>query len=353
VPSGHDRASETHAPASETGPAGADALSDVLRAVRLTGALFFLVDASSPWVAEAPAANALVPLILPGAQHLVSYHVVITGGCWAGLPLEADTRLEAGDVVVFPHGDPYVMGSAHGARGSGASDHGLSFFKHMAESQLGSVVSEGGEGPEGTQLLCGFLGCDLLPFNPLLATLPRLVHVRPPSAPSDRLAPLVEFAVAESRTPKAGSACIRLRIAELMFVEVVRRYLAALPAEHLGWLAALRDPVVGRALALLHEQPARAWTLEELARQAAVSRSALADRFSHLVGQPPMQYLTRWRMQLAARLLSEGAAKVSAVALAVGYDSEAAFSRAFKKAVGAAPAAWRRRSQCPSSADGP
>jgi AraC-like DNA-binding protein len=161
--------------------------------------------------------------------------------------------------------------------------------------------------------------------------------------PSDRLAHLVEFAVAEPRAPTPGSDCIRLRIADLMFVEVVRRYLAALPAEQTGWLAALRDGIVGRALALLHGQPAHPWSLEELARRAAVSRSALAERFTHLVGQPPMQYLTRWRMQLAGRLLSDGGAKVSAVALAVGYDSEAAFSRAFKKAVGMAPAAWRKR----------
>jgi AraC-like DNA-binding protein len=351
VPAGHDSTSETLAPASGTGdPAGVDALSDVLRAARLTGALFFLVDASSPWVAEAPASTALTPLILPGAQHLVSYHVVTAGGCWAGLPAETDTRLEAGDVVVFPHGDPYVMGSSRGARGEGSPDLALAFFKHMADRQLASVVTEGGGGPGGAQLLCGFLGCDLLPFNPLLATLPRLLHVRPPaSAPSDRLAHLVEFAVAESREPKAGSSCIRLRLAELMFVEVVRRYVAALPAEQTGWLAALRDGVVGRALGLLHGQPAHPWSLEDLARQAAVSRSALAERFAHLVGQPPMQYLTRWRVQLAAKLLSDGAAKVSAVALAVGYESEAAFSRAFKKAVGVAPAAWRKR-QAPASA---
>jgi AraC-like DNA-binding protein len=331
--------------ASGTGePAGVDALSDVLRSVRLTGALFFLVDATSPWAAEAPASTVLAPLILPGAQHLVSYHVVTAGGCWAGLPGLVNTRLEAGDVIVFPHGDPYVLASSCGARGEGPEDVALAFFKQMADCQLPSVVTEGGGGPEGAQVLCGFLGCDLLPFNPLLATLPRLIHVRPPAgAPSDRLAHLVEFAVAESRAPKAGSDCIRLRIAELMFVEVVRRYLEALPAEHIGWLAALRDPTVGRALALLHGEPAHPWTLAELARQAAVSRSALAERFTHLVGQPPMQYLTRWRMQLAGRLLSDGATKVSAVALAVGYDSEAAFSRAFKKAAGMAPAAWRKR----------
>jgi AraC-like DNA-binding protein len=192
--------------------------------------------------------------------------------------------------------------------------------------------------------VCGFLGCDVLPFNPLLSTLPRLVHLRPPQRPgSDRLGQLVEFALAESREQRAGSDCVLLRLSELMFVEMLRRYLACLPPEETGWLAALRDPTVGRALRLLHQEPGRAWTVDELARQSGLSRSVLSERFTQLLGLAPIQYLTRWRMQVAARLLTDAVAKVSAVALEVGYDSEAAFSRAFKKAVGVAPAAWRDR----------
>jgi AraC-like DNA-binding protein len=208
--------------------------------------------------------------------------------------------------------------------------------------RLGPVVTEGGGGPEHTHMICGFLGYDERPFNPLLAALPPLVHLRRPAAP-DRLDVLVDFALAESRDPRAGGQCVLLRLSELMFVEVVRRYVAALPEVETGWLAALREPAVGRALGLLHAQPARAWTLETLARAAGLSRSTLAERFALFMGQPPMHYLARWRMQLAARRLAEGGAKVQAVALEVGYDSEAAFSRAFKKIVGTPPAEWRRR----------
>jgi AraC-like DNA-binding protein len=193
-------------------------------------------------------------------------------------------------------------------------------------------------------VLCGFLGCDALPFNPVLAALPRLLHVRGTAGHGDdRLGHLIEFALAEVAEPRAGRACVLLRISELMFVEVVRRYLASMPAEQTGWLAGLRDPEVGRALAWLHRQPAHGWTVEELGRRSGLSRSTLAERFTALVGQPPMQYLARWRMQIAASLLADDRSKVSSVALEVGYDSEAAFSRAFKSLVGCSPAAWRKR----------
>jgi AraC-like DNA-binding protein len=236
------------------------------------------------------------------------------------------------------------MSMAPGMRGGPGRAETLALMRQMAAGQLPFTIAEGGGGPERLHLVCGFLGCDARPFNPLLATLPRLLHVRRASGGAgDPLGRLTEFAVAESRERRAGSECIRLRLSELMFVEVVRRYLASLPAEQTGWLAGLRDPMIGRALTLLHERPAEAWTLEALARDVGLSRSALAGRFAHFVGHPPMHYLTRWRMQVAARLLADGVAKVSAVAREVGYDSEAAFSRAFTKATGVPPATWRRR----------
>jgi AraC-like DNA-binding protein len=319
-----------------------DALSDVLHAVRLSGALLFLIDASSPWTAEAPAGRALAPVILPRAQHVISYHLITAGGCWCALPGAPPVRVEAGDVIVIPHGDPYALTTAPQPFAASPLESLLPFFVQMARGTLPRGLAEGGGGPDRVQVACGFLGCDALPFNPILAALPRLIHTRALTAtPDDRLSGLLEFALAESREPRAGSDCVLLRISELMFVEVVRRYLAALPAEQTGWLAGLRDPIVGRALARLHRDPAQSWTLARLAHEVAVSRSALAARFAHFVGEPPMHYLTRWRMQLAARMLADGDAKVSAVALAIGYDSEAAFSRAFKKAVGAPPATWR------------
>ncbi len=316
----------------------------MLRTVRLTGALFFLVDASAPWGLELPDGSRLASAILPRAQHVISYHVVMEGTCWGGLGTETAVRLEAGDVLVFPHGDAYAMSMAPGRPGGPDVGEVLAYMRQMASGRMPFTLREGGGGLERLRLVCGFLGCDVRPFNPLMATLPRLLHVRRAAgSASDPLSQLIEFTLAESREQRAGSECVRLRVSELMFVEVVRRYLASLPAEETGWLAGLRDPQVGRALALLHERPAHAWTLESLARDAGLSRSALADRFTHFVGHPPMQYLTRWRMQVAARLLAEGVAKVSAVALDVGYDSEAAFNRAFKKVAGVPPGAWRHR----------
>lgn len=312
--------------------------------MRLSGALFFLVDASPPWVADAPESSALAPVILPRAQHVVSYHVVTQGVCWCQMADEAPVRLEAGDAIVLPQGDAYVLSSAPSISSGLTRDQTLTWFRQMASGQLPSVVEEGGGGLERLHIVCGFLGCDALPFNPVLATLPRMLHVRRPHvAVADRLDILIEFAVGESRDKRPGSRSVLLRIGELMFVEVVRRYLTTLTAEEGGWLAGLRDPLVGRALARLHTQPNHSWTLEKLAREVATSRSVLAERFTHFVGESPMHYLTRWRMQRAAGLLADGAAKVSAVAREVGYDSEAAFSRAFKKLTGVAPAAWRNR----------
>jgi AraC-like DNA-binding protein len=343
------RSSAALAPASTGEASRFDPLSDVLRAVRLTGAVFFRVDATSPWVIEMPDTGALASVTLPRAQHVISYHVVTRGSCSGALLGDGPAvRLTEGDVLVFPHGDPYVMSIAPGLRGGPGPSDVLAFMGEMAAGRLPFSVAEGGGGPPELGLVCGFLGCDAHPFNPLLAALPRLLHVRGAFAPGDPLGRLIDFAVAESQTPRAGGECVRLRLSELMFVEVVRRYLAGLPAQQTGWLAGLRDRVVGRALALLHERPAEAWTLDRLARDVGLSRSALAERFTHFVGEPPVQYLTRWRMQVAARLLADSHAKVATVARQVGYDSEAAFSRAFKRVAGVPPAAWRRRHAPPA-----
>jgi AraC-like DNA-binding protein len=347
---GHDPSSGSHARAS--GIEG-DLLSEVLRSVRLTGALFFLVDATTPWVEELPAASAFANVLLPEAQHVVSYHILIRGSCWgwlAGSP-GAPIALEAGDILVIPHGDAYGLSTARGLRASYTSADALAFLRGMASGELPSVVSEGGGGPGRLQVLCGFLGCDVRPFNPVLAALPRLLHLPASAQPeAGRLGPLIQFALFETRDRRPGARCTLLRLSELLFVEAVRRHLAATPAEGPGWLSGLRDPSIGRALCALHERPAQAWTLARLAREVGLSRSTLAERFTHFVGKPPMQYLARWRMQLAARRLAEGAVKVSALARDVGYDSEAAFSRAFKRMTGVAPASWRRVSSALSPA---
>jgi AraC-like DNA-binding protein len=336
--SAHDQSSASLAPAS-----GVDVLSDTLRSVRLTGAMLFLVEASTPWVSWAPPAEAFRPVVLPSAQHLISLHIVTHGGCWAGLAGQQPERFEVGDVLVIPHGDAYYLADPPEAERTYGHDEAVSFFREMAAGRLPSTVIEGSNGPGKSQFICGFLGCDMRPFNPLVASLPRAFRVRLPMQAADGLPHLVAFALQELRERRSGGQVVTLRMAELLFVDVMRRYLEALPSGHTGWLAGLRDPLVARALALLHNAPSQVWTLDALAAQAATSRSVLAERFVHFTGQPPMQYLRHLRMQRASRLLAEDGAKVAAVAAAVGFESEAAFSRAFKKAVGLSPDEWRRQ----------
>jgi AraC-like DNA-binding protein len=336
----HDQASGMHA-----APSRFDVLSDVLGGVRLTGSMLFLVDAHSPWMSWAPRAESFRRAVLPGSQHLVSYHVVTEGACWAGLRDAPAERFEAGDVLVVPHGDAYYLADPPGTPAAYGPAEAVTFLRSMAAGELPSVVREGADAGERTRFICGFLGCDLRPFNPVLDALPAMVHLRATASRStDRMRHLTDFALCELREPSSGGQGVLLRLTELMFVEVVRRHLETMAGAQTGWLAGLHDPLVARALAQLHGAPARRWTLEELAVCIGTSRSVLAERFARFVGRPPMQYLAQWRMQLAARLLAEpGARKVAAVAEAVGYESEAAFSRAFKKCVGMAPAEWRRR----------
>ncbi len=323
-----------------------DTLSDVLRNVRLRGAVFFNVSASNEWAAEAPAASELAPMMMRGVDHVIEYHALARGSCWAGLLDEPPVRLFAGDVVMFPHGDAHVLASAPGMRGN----PDFSWFAHTQVDQLPLRLSLGGDSmlhtapPDGqaqTNFVCGFLGCDRQPFNPLIEALPRLLLLKANDADA-WIATFTQQAVAESHAQRPGGEAMLARMSEMMFVDAVRRYADQLPPLSVGWLAGLRDRYVGRALALLHEQPSHGWTIEALGRRVGLSRSALHERFAHLIGMPPMQYLAQWRMQAAARMLTETRSTVATIALEVGYESEAAFARAFKRAVGKPPAIWRR-----------
>jgi len=313
-----------------------DPLSDVLRVVRLNGAYFYSVEASGPWRIEAVPATQLTPRVLPDAEHLISYHILTEGRCWGGVVGEEPVELVPGDAIVFPQGDAHVMAS-----GPTPTRETQAYISSPGRYPHTVRLGEGGR--HETAFVCGFLGCDRLPFNPLLATLPRRLHMRGLS--QGWLGSFARQVVEESRADRAGAETVLTRLAELMFIEVLRRYLEGLPAEQTGWLAGLRDPVVGRALALLHARPGHSWTLAELAQAVAGSRSRLAERFTDLLGYPPMQYLTQWRMQVAANLLNRSGAKIAAIAAEVGYESEAAFSRAFKKATGRAPGSWRTMRQ--------
>lgn len=312
-----------------------DALSDVLTAVRLTGAVYFDVNTTAPWVAETPPGREIVGRIFPRSDHLMAYHVVTTGRAWAMLDGAPALRLDAGDVIVFPQGDAHALASAPGMRGN--SD--LSSYRTEPGQSRPFSIALGDSGGERARVVCGFLGCDTRPFNPLLDALPRVIHVH--GGPDSALAAFATFAARESAAQAAGSDCVLGRLSEMLFVDVIRKHLETLSAADSGWLAALRDPAVSRALSVLHRDPARPWSLDGLSREAGLSRSALAERFTQLVGHPPMQYLTRWRMQLAARGLREADETVASIAARVGYESEAAFSRAFKKATGSAPGTWR------------
>jgi AraC-like DNA-binding protein len=317
-----------------------DALSDVLRALRLAGAVYFDVAARVPWVAEQPTREMVLPKVLPGASHLISYHVVTEGSCYAAMLGHPAVPLEQGEVIVFTKGDPHVMSSAPGMRAQPvtqaevdvATAGHLPFFRRVGEGGAPSV-----------KLVCGFLACDAQPFNPLLDNLPPVIKMgRVDGNDTSWLGEFIRLAIAETTNKRAGGESVLAKLSELMFIEVVRRYLESLPPGKSGWLAGLRDPSVGKALALLHARPAHDWTLEDLAHDAAVSRSVLAERFAALVGMPPMHYLAMWRMQIASGMLS-GGVNIATIAAETGYGSEAAFSRAFKKMVGMPPSAWRRR----------
>jgi len=325
-----------------------DPLSDVLRSVRLRGAAFFYVSCGEEWVSVAPPSSMVGPTVMPGSEHVIAYHLMVRGDGWAAVDGEAPIRFTTGDVVLMPRGDGHTLSSAPGLLPK--PDDGAWVFrmrndpKPIPVSYHHGLVQPGAELPvdEATAVLvCGFIGCDVRPFNPLIGALPRLLHL-PAGGVGAWVAPALQQAVAESREQRSGSGAVLERLSEMMFIDAARRYLASLDEGASGWLAALRDRHVGRALALMHERPSEAWTVEELGRDVGLSRSAFHERFVALVGQPPMQYLADWRIQRASALLRESDASVLAVAQDIGYDSEASFSRAFKRMVGQPPAAWRR-----------
>ena len=334
-------------PGAPPAPGAPDPLSDVLRAVRLRGATFYYVSCRDDWVAEAPPARRIAATVLPGAEHVLAYHMVAKGGGWAATEGVPPVRLATGDIVMFPRGDAHVLSSAPGLPAEATDDawvHAtardpkpipVTYYRGVVEPGAALPVDEA-----NAVLVCGFIGCDLKPFNPLIDALPRMMRVA--AGGGEWVGSLLRQGVAESRERRAGSEALPERAGEMMFVDATRRYLDTLPDEAPGWLGGLRDRHVGRALGMLHAEPAEPWTLDALSRRAGLSRSALHDRFTHFVGLAPMQYLARWRMQLAAARLRAGHDTIATIALDVGYESEAAFSRAFKRLCGAAPSAWRR-----------
>ncbi|BAN26480.1 AraC family transcriptional regulator [Caballeronia insecticola] len=324
-----------------------DALSDVLRLLRLSGAVYLNGDFTAPWCVVGQVSPALCATFLPTAERVVSYHLIVEGSCWAALVDDPSSavRVDAGELLVVPQGEAHLMGSSLELVPVPAEEM-VSRYLNTSPGEVMRLSYGAGDSDQTgvrTRIICGFLACDDMHANPVLSSLPRLFKVDMRDDPhSAWLESSLKFAAAEAAEWRPGSAIVLARLSELLFVEAVRRCIEALPADRRGWLAGVGDRFVGKALALLHAQPAFAWTVDELARRVGLSRSALAQRFTQLLGHAPMQYLARWRLQVAAQDLLSGPRPIAAVAEGVGYESEAAFNRAFKRQFGMPPAGWRR-----------
>ena len=316
-----------------------DALSDVLRVAHLTGGVFLHAEFFAPWcMATRVAPEHCGPAVGP-ASHLIIYHYIVEGDLH--IRVEDENREElvigSGEVVLLPRNDLHLMGSDLSLPPVAGSD----VIQRPKDGGLFSI-HYGGTGRR-TRMVCGFLGCGTAQGNLVISSLPPLLKLNiEKGVAGDWIRSTFQFAAEEVSAGRPGSETVLAKLSELLFVETVRRHAEALPEGKTGWLAGLREPYVARALALLHRDIARHWTVDDLGREVGLSRSALADRFIRLVGMPPMHYLASWRMQVATEKLRTTSASLAQIAESVGYDSEAAFSRAFKKAFGTAPATWRR-----------
>jgi AraC-like DNA-binding protein len=325
-----------------------DALSDLLHAVKLNGALFLEGRFTAPWCIESHSGHESSGMF-GGLDHIVFFHIITEGRCKVRLAAGSEIlEAAAGDLILMPQDDTHLLGSDLQLVPVDAG----SLVRPAPPGGMLSMAYDGG-GKE-TRLMCGFLSCDRQLSRPFLDALPRLVRVPLGDDPgAEWLMSLLHRGAHENSAPGPGSGTLLAKLAELLFVEAMRRYIEALPKQQTGWLAGLRDRHVGRALTLMHGQPARDWTVDDLAEQVGLSRSALAQRFANLLGQPPMQYLTRWRLVLAAAALRSGNRAIARVAEESGYDSESAFNRAFKREFGMPPAAWRRKKPRSSAESSP
>ena len=315
-----------------------DAFSEILSGVKLNGALFFSAELSAPWGFSSPASNMLAPMLAPGAPHLVIYHFVIDGEAFVQLADGQSVELGPGDVVVLPHGDPHRMTSGRVVTATSLTSAILSKVKSRDLSPL-----QTGGGGDTARYVCGYMACDPLLSRPILNGLPPVFKV---NIRTDRSGQWLENSilhlVEEAASGQVGSAAMLAKLSEALFVDTLRRYIANLPEQQGGWLAGARDPIVGKSLGLLHSRVGHPWTIADLAGEVGISRSALVERFTKYLSEPPMTYLTRWRLQLAARSLENTPRGVAEIAAEVGYESEAAFNRAFKREFGQPPGQHRR-----------
>jgi AraC-like DNA-binding protein len=314
-----------------------DAFSQILTGVRLTGAVFFNAEFSSPWGFTAPPTSVLAADLAPGAAHLVLYHFVVDGSALVQVTDGESLKLEAGDIVIFPHGHQHHMTSVKGAKAP-FPNYGIGA---KVKARDLSPLQAGGGG-DTSRFVCGYMTCDPHLCRPVLEALPPVfkVNIRTDSS-GQWLESSIRHLVDEAASGRVGSEAMLAKLSEALFVDTLRRYVVCLPEQQTGWLAGTRDPIVGKSLSLLHGRLAHPWTIADLANEVGISRSALVERFTKYLSEPPMTYLTKWRLQLAARSLEKTSRGVAEIAADVGYDSEAAFNRAFKREFGQPPGRYR------------
>ena len=318
-----------------------DVLSEVLKAVKLDGALFYNAEFSAPWCFRAPASRTVAPYLSPDSRHVIIYHLLSEGRGYA--QVEGDSRLlhlTAGDIVIFPHGDPHIMGNGPPVK---PVDYEQELQRILSQ---GLKVSRMGGGGEITKFICGYMVCEPQLSRVFLGGLPPILRVSIRNDASGQwLEHSIRYSVDNADASGAGGEAVLAKLSEVLFIEALRRYIALLPREQTGWLAGVRDPEVGKALALLHRQPSHPWTIAALAIEVGISRSVLAERFRRYLSETPMAYLTRWRLQLGAQMLTSTSSGVAQIAGEVGYESEASFNRAFKREFSLPPARFRSQSK--------
>jgi AraC-like DNA-binding protein len=299
--------------------------------------VFFCAEFSAPWGLSMPAANLMAARLAPGAEHIVLYHLVVEGGAIVELTDGEFLQLRPGDVVVFPHGNPHHMSSGKGAARP-FPNYGINA---KVKARDLSPLRAGGGG-EVSRFVCGYMTCDPHLSRPILSGLPPVfvVNVRTDGS-GHWLENSILHLVEEAASGRVGSDAMLAKLSEALFVDTLRRHVASLPEQQTGWLTGARDPIVGKSLGLLHGRIAHPWTIANLADEVGISRSALVERFTRYLSEPPMTYLTRWRLQLAARSLEKTSRSVAEIAADVGYESEAAFNRAFKREFGLPPGRYR------------
>jgi AraC-like DNA-binding protein len=314
-----------------------DAFSEILSGVKLKGAVFFNAELSAPWGFSQPASNIMAARIAPGAEHLLLYHLVVEGGAVVEFAENEPIELTAGDVVIFPHGHAHHMSSGREAIRP-FPDYGI--HDKIKARDLRPLHAGGGGGI--SRFVCGYMSCDPHVSRPILSGLPPAFKV---NLRTDRsglwLENCIMHLVEEAASERMGSDAMLAKLSEALFVDTLRRYVASLPEQQTGWLTAARDPIIGKSLGLMHGRIGHPWTIADLAREVGISRSALVERFTRYLSEPPMTYLTRLRLQVGARSLERTSRGVADIAADVGYESEAAFNRAFKREFGRPPGRYR------------